>query len=103
MGIGSWFGFGSRPERAEIAPAASRVPTSQDLLDAIDRVEQQAREGKAPGMVQSRLGRVARIVRDTVPRLETLGHGAKLVDLIGGLNHAAQRIHARGQQHKAQS
>ena len=77
MGIGSWFGFGSRPERAPaIASAASRVPTSQDLLDAIDRVERQAAEGKAPGMVRSRLGRVARIVRDTVPRLETLGHGS---------------------------
>jgi len=64
MGIGSWFGFGSRPERAPaIASAASRVPTSQDLLDAIDRVERQAAEGKAPGMVRSRLGRVARILR----------------------------------------
>ena len=77
MGIGSWFGFGARPERApEVASVASRVPTSQDLLDAIDRVEQQAREGKAPGMVQSRLVRVTQIVRDTVPRLETLGQGS---------------------------
>jgi hypothetical protein len=77
MGIGSWFGFGSRADRAE-DPEASvpRVPTSQDLLDAVDRVEQQARDGKAPGMVLSRLGRVARVVRDTVPRLETLGQGS---------------------------
>ncbi len=78
MGIGSWFGFGSsRAERAEdIANSVPSVPTSQDLLDAIDRVESQARAGKVPGMVQSRLGRVARIVRDTVPRLDTLGQGS---------------------------
>lgn len=77
MGIGSWFGFGSKEERAEdTAARIPRVPTSQDLLGAIDQVEQQARAGKVPGMVQSRLGRVARIVRDTVPRLDTLGQGS---------------------------
>jgi len=77
MGIGSWFGFGSKEERAEdTATSVPRVPTSQDLLGAIDQVEQQARAGKVPGMVQSRLGRVARIVRDTVPRLDTLGQGS---------------------------
>lgn len=77
MGIGSWFGFRSKEERAEdTAARIPRVPTSQDLLGAIDQVEQQARAGKVPGMVQSRLGRVARIVRDTVPRLDTLGQGS---------------------------
>ncbi len=77
MGIGSWFGFGSKVERAEDTAAnIPRVPSSQDLLDAVDAVVQQARDGKAPGMVQSRLGRVARIVRDTVPRLDTLGQGS---------------------------
>lgn len=77
MGIGAWFGFGTKPARPEPAlDEGPRVPTSQDLLDAVDRVEQQAREGKVPGMVQSRLGRVARTVRDTVPRLETLGPGS---------------------------
>ena len=78
MGIGSWFGFGDKSARAsEPQPEpAHRVPTSQDLLDAVDRVEQQAKDGKAPGMVQSRLGRVARTVRDTVPRLDTLGSGS---------------------------
>ncbi len=75
MGIGAWFGFGTR--QAAPDPATSHhVPTSQDLLDAVDRVEQQARDGKAPAMVRSRLGRVARTVRDTVPRLETLGQGS---------------------------
>ncbi len=78
MGIGSWFGFGDKSARvSEPQPEpAHTVPTSQDLLDAVDRVEQQAKDGKAPGMVQSRLGRVARTVRDTVPRLDTLGSGS---------------------------
>ena len=75
MGIGAWFGFGTKPPAPEPEPA-HHVPTSQDLLDAVDRVEQLARDGKVPGMVQSRLGRVARTVRDTVPRLETLGPGS---------------------------
>ncbi len=76
MGIGSWFGFGSRGDRAESAAPLPSVPTSDALLVAIDRVELQARDGKVPGMVQSRLGRVARVVRDTVPRLDTLGQGS---------------------------
>ncbi len=74
MGIGSWFGFGSR-ERADDA-SAPRVPTSQDLLLAIDAVERLARDGDAPAAVRSRLGRVARVVRDTVPRLSSLGRGS---------------------------
>jgi hypothetical protein len=76
MGIGEWFGFGSRKAEPPDAQPAHHVPTSSELLDAVDRVEQQARAGKVPGMVQSRLGRVARTVRDTVPRLETLGQGS---------------------------
>jgi hypothetical protein len=75
MGIGAWFGFGTKPPEPAL-DEGPRVPTSQDLLDAVDRVEQQARDGKVPGMVQSRLGRVARTVRDPVPRLESLGPGS---------------------------
>ena len=97
MGIGSWFGFGDRSARQpEPQEPAHHVPTSADLLEAVDRVEQQAKDGKVPGMVQSRLGRVARTVRDTVPRLDTLGAGSpqaytvmapatnSLPDAIGG-------------------
>lgn len=73
MGIGSW--FGSRG-RADTTAPRHAVPTSEDLLYAVDRIEQQARDGHVPAMVQSRLGRVARVVRDTVPRLDTLGQGS---------------------------
>lgn len=76
MGIASWLGFGRKAESEPEPEPTHRVPTSQDLLDAIDEVEQQAKAGKVPPMVQSRLGRVARIVRDTIPRLDTLGAGS---------------------------
>ena len=58
---------------------AHRVPTSADLLAAVDRVEAQAREGKVPGMVMSRLTRVTVIVRETIPRMDRLGAGSCLL------------------------
>lgn len=73
MGIGEWFGFG-KDEEPE--PAPSRVPTGADLLAAVDRVEAMARDGKVPGGVLSRLVRVTRIVRQTLPRLDRLGAGS---------------------------
>ncbi|MGI8717996.1 MAG: hypothetical protein ACR2JN_09235 [Lapillicoccus sp.] len=94
MGIGSWFGLGTRAQSP--LPPLKAVPSSADLLGAVDRVEQLARDGQAPAMVRSRLGRVARVVRDTVPRLDTLGQGSQqaytvmatatdyLPDAIGG-------------------
>lgn len=73
MGIRSWFGF-EQPE----APTQARLgpPTQEQLLGALDDVEQQARNGHVPGVVLSRLLRVSRIVRDTVPRLSDLGVGS---------------------------
>jgi hypothetical protein len=78
MGIGSWFGFGAKGAELPEPEAEPQyhAPTSEDLLQAVDRVEQLARDGKAPAMVSSRLARVARTVRDTVPRLDTLGPGS---------------------------
>jgi hypothetical protein len=74
MGIGEWFGFGTAkpPPRSSV----NAVPTSADLLAAVDRVEALAREGRVPAPVLSRLARVTRIVRDTVPRLDRLGAGS---------------------------
>ncbi len=75
MGIGEWLGFGS-PDREEPAVELPRVPTSADLLAAVDRVEGQARDGRVPAPVLVRLGRVTSIVRETVPRLDRLGSGS---------------------------
>ncbi len=73
MGIADWFGFGK--PKAEPMPART-VPTRIDLLAAVDRVEEQARVGGVPGMVMSRLTRVTRIVRQTIPRMDRLGAGS---------------------------
>jgi hypothetical protein len=74
MGIGDWFGFGTRKEQPETVIEA--VPTSADLLRAVDRVESLAREGKVPSMVLARLSRVTRVVRETIPRMDRLGAGS---------------------------
>ena len=53
-----------------------RVPTSQDLLDSLGRVEAMVAGGAVPAVVASRVGRVCATVRDTIPRLPTLGAGS---------------------------
>ncbi len=73
MGIRSWFGL-DKPEAPE--PVRPGPPSTEELLGALDGIEQQARDGKVPGVVLSRLLRVTRIVRQTLPRLATLGLGS---------------------------
>jgi hypothetical protein len=53
-----------------------RVPTSDDLLAALDRVDQMVAGDSVPAPVASRVGRVSRTVRDTIPRLSSLGGGS---------------------------
>jgi len=73
VGIRSWFGL-DRPEAPE--PVRPGPPTTEQLLGALDAVEQQAEAGQVPGVVLSRLLRVSRIVRQTLPRLANLGIGS---------------------------
>ena len=76
MGIRSWFGL-DRPEAPEPPTSAPPgPPTTEQLLGALDAVETQAREGRVPGVVLSRLMRVTRVVRESIPRLERLGVGS---------------------------
>ncbi len=63
------------------APEAPRlvlapVPTSADLLAAVDRVEALVAGADVPAAVASRVGRVTDVVRQTVPRLDRLGAGS---------------------------
>ncbi|MEP7192216.1 MAG: hypothetical protein ABI903_05065 [Actinomycetota bacterium] len=60
------------PER----PLLPRVPTSDDLLAALDGVEAMVAGGAVPAPVASRVSRVSRTVRDTIPRLSKLGGGS---------------------------
>jgi len=57
------------PER----PVLPRVPTADDLLAALDGVEAMVARGVVPAPVASRVSRVSRTVRDTIPRLSNLG------------------------------
>jgi hypothetical protein len=54
----------------------SGPPTTEQLLGALEAVEAQARDGLVPGVVLSRLLRVTRVVRESIPRLERLGIGS---------------------------
>jgi hypothetical protein len=60
------------PER----PDLPRVPTSDDLLAALDGVEALVGHGAVPAPVASRVARVSQTVRDTIPRLSNLGSGS---------------------------
>lgn len=73
MGIRSWLGW-DQPETP--APARPGPPTTEQLLEALDHVERQARDGQAPSVVLARLLRVTRVVRETIPRLANLGPGS---------------------------
>ncbi|MGH3464507.1 MAG: hypothetical protein ACRDP9_23820 [Kribbellaceae bacterium] len=66
-------GRGKAPAPVVVVP---RAPTSQDLLAALDRVEQMVLAGAVPAVVGSRVDRVSRTVRDTIPRLANLGAGS---------------------------
>ena len=76
MGLSDLFarltGRWREPER----PVLPRVPTSDDLLAALDRVAAMVARGAVPAPVASRVWRVSRTVRDTIPRLSNLGAGS---------------------------
>ena len=61
-----------RAERLVLPP----VPTSVDLLAAVDRVEAMVADAAVPAPVASRVARVTRVVRDAIPRLDRMGAGS---------------------------
>src|SRR4051794_41797690 len=69
--------------KAEPEPApTSRAPTTDDLLAALVRVEQLVANGAVPAVVASRVGRVVRVVRETIPRLGNLGGSAQAYSVM---------------------
>lgn len=73
--LGRLFGRGEQAghdDRFVVPP----VPTSADLLASLDRVESMVAGGAVPAAVASRVRRVDRVVRDTIPRLPSLGAGS---------------------------
>jgi len=73
--FGRLFGRGEQDERSGrfVAPT---VPTNDDLLAALTRVEGMISAGAVPAPVASRVRRIDRVVRDTIPRLASLGAGS---------------------------
>lgn len=68
---------------AEPEPALTpRPPTNDDLLAALVRVEQLVADGAVPAVVASRVARVVRTVRDTIPRLGNLGGSAQAYSVM---------------------
>jgi hypothetical protein len=69
--------------KAEPEPAPTpRAPTNDDLLAALIRVEQLVAQGAVPAVVASRVNRVVRTVRDTIPRLGNLGGSAQAYSVM---------------------
>src|SRR4051794_13415004 len=67
----------ARADRTDGVARLPQVPTSQDILDAVARVDALVADGKVPGPVAFRVARVAAVVRQTEPRLDTLGAGSE--------------------------
>ena len=73
--FGRLFGRGQETEQ-ENGFVVPPVPTSADLLASLDRVEAMVAAGSVPAPVASRVRRVDTVVRDTIPRLASLGAGS---------------------------
>ena len=74
MGLKSWLGR-LRGEEEAAGAAVSAPPTEQDILAALNRVNAMLVEGNAPPVVTSRVQRIARTIKDTLPQLRNLGVG----------------------------
>jgi len=73
MALGDFFArLTGRKAEPEPVPVP-RAPTNDDLLQALVRVEQLVADGAVPAVVASRVNRVIRTVRETIPRLGNLG------------------------------
>lgn len=75
MGLKSWLGR-LRGEEDPPAGAVPAPPTEQDILAALNRVNAMLADGDAPPVVTTRVQRIARTIRDTLPRLRQLGVGS---------------------------
>ncbi|MDF8264471.1 hypothetical protein [Luteipulveratus flavus] len=76
MTLGGLFGRITGRDREPDAARIPGPPTTEDLLAALDRVEQLVAGGAVPPVVGSRVARVVRVVRETIPRLGRLGAGS---------------------------
>lgn len=76
MGFKDWIDKVTGRLEPEEVSHFQAAPTPDDILNALDRVEAMAREAKVPGVVQTRIGRIATTIRETLPRMRNLGLGS---------------------------
>ncbi|HEY0237793.1 MAG TPA: hypothetical protein VGC37_04035 [Friedmanniella sp.] len=78
MSLRSW--WDQRLGRVVEPPAPEvvldRVPTELDLLASLDATDASVAAGAVPAMVASRVRRITRTVRETLPRVRNLGLGS---------------------------
>lgn len=77
MGFTDWFKRVTGQSEPEPETTVSAAPTPDDILQALDRVEELAREAKVPAVVQTRVSRIATTIRQTLPRMQNLGLGSR--------------------------
>jgi hypothetical protein len=63
-------------KRREPVIALPHVPTSDELLAAINRIQPEI-NGRVPALVDARVAKIVATVRDTIPRLNQLGAGSR--------------------------
>jgi hypothetical protein len=74
MSLKSWLGRLRGEDEAAVGSVPS-PPTEQEILAALNRVNAMLAEGNAPPIITSRVVRIARTIRDTLPQLRHLGVG----------------------------
>lgn len=76
MGFWDWLtGRDAAPAEAPV-PAVDAAPTEDDIVASLAGVDQLISSGTLPAVVRSRAARVAQLVRQTLPRLGSLGLGS---------------------------
>ena len=79
MGFWAWLTGRSRRHSKGGAPEPATLPaapTEADILASLARVEAMLADGTAPAVVRSRVVRVDRSIRETLPKLPQLGWGS---------------------------
>jgi hypothetical protein len=78
MGLRDWWDRlnGRAPAAAAPEVVLDRVPTEADLLAALDATDASVADGAVPAAVASRVRRITRTVRETLPRVRNLGLGS---------------------------
>ena len=79
MGVRDWWArlTGGAPAPSPVEEVVlDKVPTEADLLAALDAAEASVAGGRVPTPVASRVRRITRTLRETLPRVRNLGLGS---------------------------